>query len=190
MYILVWLACIPATVHQSWATEVSWQDLMDEHVNFCASGQVFQSWCVHGLSTDAFLGLLTSSRRRVKHTGASCLTPCVSEHGNQPIRINNSINQNVDAVIEGLGKRSYQSVVNAVTAASSATASAALQHSSKSISLLIIFTLMIRFPIFSEAVGLPTLRCSRNKGALLLFTVKLNRHTEDFILLRRLVDTI
>lgn len=132
MYILVWLACIPATVHQSWATEVLWQDLMDEHVNFCASGQVFHSRCVHGLSADAFLGLLTFSRRLMRdaqHTGASYLTPCVSERGNQPIRINNSINPNVDAVIERLGKRRYQVIIDAVTAASSAAASAALQHS-------------------------------------------------------------
>lgn len=59
-------------------------------------------------------------------TGASYLTPCVSKHGNQPIRINTSINQNVDAGIERLGNRSYLSIFNALTAASSATASAAL----------------------------------------------------------------
>lgn len=87
MYIFVWLACIPATVHQSWATEVSWQDLMDEHVDFCVSRQVFRSRCVHGLSADAFLGLPTFSRglmRDTTRTGASYLTPCVSERGNQP----------------------------------------------------------------------------------------------------------
>lgn len=192
MYILVWFACLPATVHQSWATEVSWQDLMNEHVNFCASGQVFHSRCVHGLPAAASLGLRTFSRRLMrdaKHTGVSYLTPCVSERANQPTRINNGIKQNVDAVTERLGKRSYQSIINALRQqASSATASAALQHSLKSISLLLIFTLMIRFSIFSETVGLSTLRGSRNESAL--FTVKLNRHAQDFILLRRLVDTI
>lgn len=49
---------------------------------------------------------------------------------------------------------------------------------------------MTRFSIFSEKVGLSTLSGSENKGAFLLFRVKLYRHREDFILLCSLVDTV